>query len=215
MARTRLDLVLRDLSASLSDALALVIATSQWRNFSTGPGIPPFKQKHYSTIVGLSYLQGFLAWEQFIEESFILYLLGKKSPSGFRPFRYAFPPNRKHAQDLAKGDRRFSDWTNASHVVEKAQRYFRDGKPYYDALRSRTNLLSEMKTIRNAITHRSSESDERFQALVRTKLTYYPSDVSPGGFLDTVVAGSSPPQRYLEYYFEQLEAVADKIVPRR
>src|SRR5450759_4504299 len=106
-------------------AIQLTARASVWQNRLQYFQAARFKKEHYTQIVELAFMQSFLTWEGFLEESFILYLLGKKSPSGFSPVRHAIPTNRQHAVDLLASDTRHTDWTAADRVVRRATRFFK------------------------------------------------------------------------------------------
>jgi len=172
-----------------------------------------FTKSHHSQINELAFLKSFLTWEAFLEEAFILYLLGMKAPTGFHPVRHAFPLNRQHAEDLLASDARHTDWTAADRVIARASRFFKAGRPFVGAIRPRMTVLNNLKTIRNAISHSSDEAIEKFRTLVRNELTYYPNAMTPGTFLTTLVPGATPPQTYLQSYVETLQSMAEAIVP--
>lgn len=164
-------------------------------------------------MVELAFLRSYLAWETFLEESFILYMLGKAPPGGEAARRYSFPPDRKTAVEwVVPEDRSYARW-DAQPVGIRAQRFFQDGLPFSDALRSSQAHLSEAKTIRNAVAHNSAKARERFDGLVRTRLGTLPADVTVGSFLGMVVPASAPPISFLEFYLQRIELVAGQIVP--
>jgi hypothetical protein len=172
-----------------------------------------FTNGHLSQIIELAFLRSFLTWETFIEEAFILYLLGIESPGGFRPVRYAVPRNRQHAVDLLASDVRHTDWTAADRVIDRANRFFKGGRPFIRVIRPRTNMFNNMKTIRNAVSHASDESADKFESLVRNELTYYPRGMTPGEFLMSLVPKSTPPKTFIQYYTENLQVLARAICP--
>jgi len=161
----------------------------------------------------LAFLRGFLAWETLLEESFILYLLGQKPPRGRAPHRYAFPPNQRAAMDWVAEGRSYARWTVATDVSRRAERVFRDGRPFAPVLRGNQNMLEEARIIRNAIAHESMSARDKFENLVRTKLGTLPSNLSVGGFLGTAVPTSAPPVSFLELYFGKIEFTARQIIP--
>jgi hypothetical protein len=213
MAHRKLNLVKEDLSKSLNKSEKLAIVASIWNRAGKINGVPRFSTDHLDMIVGLAFLSGFLAWERFLEESFILYLLGKSAQNGYKPFCYVIPKNRQHANEFCKGDRKFADWNDVNFVTNRSNQFFLDGKPFTDSLRTVTNSLNNMKTIRNAIAHQSTESQERFENLVRRELGYYPHRTNPGNFLLRIIVGTIPPSSYLEGFFNILLSTAFKIVP--
>jgi len=162
----------------------------------------------------LAFLRAFLAWEVFLEKSFVLYLSGQKPPRGRAPYRYTFPPDQKAAIAwLVPEGRSYTNWTIAADVRTRAERHFRDGSPYAHVLRGNQSVLDETQTIRNAIAHESRSAHERFEKLVRIKLSTVPHNLTVGGFLGTTMSGSSPPVSFLEFYINKIDFAARQIIP--
>ncbi len=210
MGRTKLSLVLEDFEAETKRAVRL----TQSLNYARGVRRGRFTQTQYEMVVELAYLRGYLAWESFLEQSFLLYMLGKSAPSGFLPQRYALPMNRQHAWEIAKGDQRYPDWTAADKVVARANRFMKDGEPFALALRSMQSDLQDMKTIRNSIAHQSQETNDPFRLVVRKVLGYYPAGMTVGGFLDTPHPVTAPQITLLEHYLALLLQTARLITPK-
>ena len=211
MSHASLGPLLRDFRRNLSDASSLASAVQAASSASVS-----FSPGHVDLVVEMAFLHGYLAWESFLEEAFVLYLLGKSAPSGFKPASNLSPPNRKLAFDLLIGDgRRPPDWTAPSLVDARAKRCFRDGRPFSNALRSFWNRLSDMKKVRNRIAHMSSESQDDFEAVVKNELNYYPRGMTAGGFLSKVdLRGPrTRPQSILDAYFGHMLAASAVIVP--
>ena len=213
MPRIRLDLVLADLIQRMNEARELVAMASQLPTIPNQHVNPPFRVKHTEQIISLAFLSGFLAWEKFVEESFILYTLGKRSPKGYSPHLFISPRNREHAIKFAKGDRRFPLWNDYDFIIDRSRHFFKDGRPYIPTYRLIRNHLLEMKTVRNAIAHSSNESQEKFKTLVRDKLRHYPRGLSPGGFLVSLIPKTNPPNSFFSSYFDTLVWAAERIVP--
>jgi hypothetical protein len=162
----------------------------------------------------LAFLRAFLAWETFLEGSFILYLTGQQAPRGRAVRRYSFPPNRKVATDwLLPEGRNYSDWTVAATVSSRAERHFTSGHPFAAVLRENRNILDEARIIRNAIAHDSSAAQEKFENMARSKLGALPADLTVGRFLATTMPSTAPPISFLEYYVGKIEFAAQRIVP--
>jgi len=137
-------------------------------------------------ITELSFLRIFIAWENFLEESFIRYLVGAKSPSGYIPKRTVSPSNMEIAKKILSGERKeYIRWNSASEVVARAEIYFKDGEPYANAIRGATIDLDDMNIIRNRITHMSSTSKTKFNNFVRRRFGHGKSGMTPGRFLLT------------------------------
>lgn len=209
---SRLGTVLRTFLRSLQDCERLAAEAY----LGTLPGTvkrPPISRRRRDLIVELAFLSAFLAWETFLEESFLLYVLGQKPPRGRAPQRYAFPPSQRAAMDWLSDGRPYARWVEPSEVRARAERFFRSGQPFARVLRSNQNLLQETNTIRNAIAHRSQSARDKFESIVREKLKILPPGLTVGSFLGTAVPGSSPPSSFLEFYISRVELAAQQIVP--
>ena len=213
MAHRKLDLVKEDLRRSLNKSEKLAFVALGWNRAGLIHNVPRFTNDHLEMVVSLAFLSGFLAWEKFLEESFILYLMGKSAPNGYAPIRHVFPRDRDHANEFCKGDRKFSAWDDVNFVTTRSDQFFLDGRPFSDSLRTVLNLLNNMKTIRNAIAHQSTASQDKFENFVRHELGHFPHRTNPGNFLLINIVGSIPPSSYLEFFFGTLLLTALKIVP--
>jgi hypothetical protein len=213
MANRTLDTLLFNSVKEFEGAIQLTARASVWQGELQHFHRARFKKEHYTQIVELSFMRAFLTWEGFLEEAFILYLLGKKSPNGYKPVRHATPTDRQHAIDLLASDTRHTDWTAPERVVNRATRFFKAGRPFRRAIRPQTNLLANLKTIRNALSHESEEATEKFENLVRNELGFLPPGMNPGIFLATLKPHHTPPRTYLQFYAETLRLMAETIIP--
>lgn len=215
MARHNPADVLRDFDKSISRSQGLACAAQQWIVRANGPQKPRFTIAYRDMLVELAFLHLFLAWERFLEESFLLYMLGKQSPRNYAPQRFVTPPTRAHAFQLTLPERgrSYAEWDNVDVVRERAQRFFGKGDPYERVLSDHTHILKEIQTIRNAIVHRSISSQDKLEKLVRNKVSYLPSNFRVGTFLIAVVRGHTVPISYLDYYLNVLNRAARDIVP--
>ena len=210
MPQRRLQNVLKDLCRTFSECRNFAADAYQWSLPGTHPHIT---RKRRDYIAELSFFRAFLAWESFLEESFILYMLGQNPPKGRAPHRFTIPPNQKSAEEwVIPEGRSYANW-DAMPVSTRAQRFFRDGRPFTNALRKRLTLLYESKIIRNAIAHESRSAHDKFEKLVREKLGTLPVNLTVGSFLGTTIPGLTPPLSFLEFYLDKIEIVAKQIVP--
>lgn len=162
----------------------------------------------------MAFLSAFQAWEVFIEESFVLYLWGRRPPRGGAPRRYAFPPNYETATTwVVPEGRPFAEWTDASRVIGRAERFFKAGQPFASVLRGNQHLLEEMRSVRNAVAHKSESARARFENLVRRRVGILPPNLTVGAFLGTTVPGVAPPTSFLESYVGGIDLAARLIVP--
>jgi len=214
VAQRKLRTVLADFLQSLQDCRRLADDAYLWSAPGAHGTRPYISLRRRDSIVEMAFLRTFLAWEVFVEESFILYLCGQKPPRGRAPFRHAFPSNLEVAiKWVIPEGRAYARWNVVGDVSQRAERFFRDGRPFAAVLRGNQNVLDETLTIRNAIAHRSTSARLKFENLVRPKLGTLPPKLTVGGFLGTTAPGSSPPVSFLEFYVGKVDLAARQIVP--
>jgi hypothetical protein len=217
--RRSLRVVSTGLISSLEQNLETADLAERWT--LTTPRIPKYSKSHKYMLIEFSFLKEFLAWEEFLEQSFILMLLGKRSKIP-APKIIIKPATRAIALSLVNGDKSYVDWTDVDKVVKRAQRFFKDGKPF-DALKLKKRIFSDIKIVRNCIAHRSESSWESFETVARRELLGLPFGMSPGKFLDTIVPPHTEtykilrtvikyPSTYLETYSELFRLTANLIV---
>lgn len=102
------------------------------------------------------FLKLFIALEEFLEASFIHYLVGETSTEQWRPSKFAEPISVEHAQKMLIGTQRFVDWSTPNTIVKYAELYFSDGEPFKTPLSGSLSQLQSMKTVRNSTAHLSS-----------------------------------------------------------
>lgn len=164
-------------------------------------------------ITELAFLRIFIAWENFLEESFVRYAVGAESPSGYRPTRLIEPKNMSHALDLISSGREYVIWNSASEIISRAERYFREGEPFKNAIQGASSDLNDMNTIRNRIAHKSPSSKNKFNDFVRRKFGYGRRGMTPGRFLLTPLNSSSQ-DTFLDYYDNIIRTTGRIIVPQ-
>lgn len=211
MAR-RLKTVINDFSKCVRESRGLASDAFSWSVPTPPATVPLIDSKRRDSLTELAFFRVFSAWEAFLEEAFILYMLGQQAPRGRKIQRYGFPPNEGAAYEWVADGRDYAKWS-PDHVKPRAKRLFKDGRPFEAALSSHHNLLFQVKTVRNAIAHDSASARKKFEDLVRNELTAVPHSATPGSFLLTIKPRETPPITFLEFYFKEIKRVADRIVP--
>jgi hypothetical protein len=215
VGQRRLQTVLADFARSVQDCRQLAVDAHSWAAPGAHGARPYLSLRRRDSLVEMAFLRAFLAWEVFVEESFVLYLAGQKPPRGRAPFRHAFPPNHKIATEwVVPEGRPYARWTIAGEVSQRAERFFRDGRPFAGVLRGNQTALDETRIIRNAIAHKSTSARLTFETLAREKLLTLPPNLTVGAFLGTIVpGGAAPPTSFLEFYISKIDLAAKMIVP--
>jgi hypothetical protein len=161
----------------------------------------------------MAYFRVYLAWEVFLEETFVLYLMGRQAPRGRAVSRLSFPPNADFAKDwVIPEGRPYASWAE-DKVLRRSERFFRDGRPFAGVMRSNLNALHEARRIRNAIAHDAPQAREKFEEVVRQRLGTLPPNTTVGSFLSMTQPGTTPPSSFLELYVSRFEKMAGSIVP--
>lgn len=166
-------------------------ATKLFDKIENNPGV--LHQPQVDLIFELAFLKIFIAWEQFLENTFIRYMCGASSLSGKKPIRIV---SARHLDDALKvicAERPYADWASVEIVVERANRFFDNGEPYATPLQSAAVELANMRRIRNHIVHHSNKSREDFNKLLVNTYGFRPQGMTAGRFL----------RRHLNVYREQ------------
>lgn len=118
-----------------------------------------------------AFLKMFVAWETFVESSFIDYLINEESILLRRPAKWATPIDRKHANQIVIGNQKYMDWSNPEIVRAMSKIYFHQGYVFDTALSAINTDLMDMKTIRNSAAHLSSSTSDKLDGLASRILT--------------------------------------------
>lgn len=119
------------------------------------------------TVIEKSFLDIFLLWEKFLEESFLIYLLGNNDLQGIQYVSYVKPVDKNHAYNIVRGTQKYPDWTNIEQVNLLSKIYFENTGPYAILTGNPIELI-EIKKIRNKISHISINADEIYKNMLRS-----------------------------------------------
>ena len=216
MTHNSLKAVLSTLDHRLNRTEKLANAAYRWSTASTTilVYLPKFTAVHRDIVVEAAYLQAFIAWEAFLEESFVLYVCGKRLPRQRNLRCLCTMRTRAQAENfIIPEGKEYAEWTKTTIITDRAIRFFEGGRPYTNVLRPHQSKLDHMRFIRNAIAHASKYSQEKFQEIVRSELKTLPPRLTIGGFLITTKPHSSPPTTFLEDYLSYLRLMSQQIIP--
>ena len=148
------------------------------------------------------FLSAFTAFEVYIEEVFLLLLVGPSTMAG--PHSAAVPrisvKSFGVARDLVVGPgRKYVDWLPYERTIERAELFFRGGRPFTEVPHVERELVNRAQVIRNAIAHRSRYSEERFEKQVIAGTALAPRERRPAGFLRGLHSASPLVTRYESY----------------
>lgn len=210
MPPVRLNFLLKDYEKSINKSLLLVTNLYNYKEFRRGK-LRPILLKNIYLITELSFLKIFISWEFFLEQTFVRYMCGGITSSGYCPNRYVQPQKLEHAMRILLQNKEYIDWTRWNEVKMWAKNFFKDGNPYERVILGSEVKLNEMKTIRNRIAHHSEAATVRFHNLVRNKLGSIPRGITPGKLLITNLPGTR--DTVLQDYVRLLLSLGKIIVP--
>lgn len=158
------------------------------------------------------FFSAYRAYENFLEDAFVLFSLEKKSISGKQFGSYLKPKNFSHALDLIQSNMRHIDWTSPDNIIERAETYLVDGEPFKTPIASSLETLRDMKKLRNHIAHNSRESKKPYIAVITKHYRTVPlKEPTPGKYLLELVPTSTPQKYYLVKYIEDIKRVVNVI----
>ena len=148
------------------------------------------------------FLAAFRAYENYLEETFLLYTLEKQGLSGIKPQSYLKPRNYNHSRELIQSSMPFLEWANPDIVIVRAETYLKDGDPIKSILSGAKRDLMDMKILRNHIAHNSAESKKQYEKMLRRIYGVSPlRPMTPGDHLLKIQTRSD---HYLSYYINRL-----------
>jgi hypothetical protein len=144
-------------------------------------GRPAFKKEQLEWIHESALLKLFVASEQFYEVAFGLYTMGERTRSGYRAHRLRrMTATLPSILQVFRGDQAYVGWNDYSVVIRRAEKWLRNGEPFQTPLSAASQLLSFLKTMRNAIAHESDSASDKYRDSVRRIYGGIPSRLSPG-----------------------------------
>ena len=132
---------------------------------AAGVAVLPALDQRQITVA--AFLNLFVSWEAFLEESLVKLMAGSPTISGRAPVRYVSPPTVEAARRLVIGVQRYFDYSNHDYVRKIVSMYFDNGYPFEPHLSAINTDLSDLRTMRNASAHITSTTQAAFEALAQ------------------------------------------------
>ncbi|WCK54757.1 hypothetical protein PP175_01585 [Aneurinibacillus sp. Ricciae_BoGa-3] len=176
----------------------------------TGPII--FDKNMRDLVVEYSFMKLFLCWEDFLEKVFVKYCLDFEGANGNKLIRYVNPRDEIHAYEMIRGNNSYPDWTNTDKIIKTAGDFFENGGTFLN-LKLKIADINDTKIIRNALSHMSINSKQKFETLVRTRHGHYPLNTTPADFLTWIDRRNrTSPITYFNHYVATLKFLSTEIV---
>lgn len=149
--------------------------------------------------VGLFYEGIFLrtvtSFEGLIEDLFVGLLTGRILPGRNVHPRVAFN-SPKVAREIMLGGRSYVDWLPYHFTDQRAEAFFRGGRPFANLDKADRKVLERMLTIRHAVAHQSHAARKKFEHEVIGATPLLPREKTPAGFLRSVFRVTPPQTQY-------------------
>jgi hypothetical protein len=156
------------------------------------------------------YLRVFLAWEEFLEQTFLRYICGYVSALGSCTLIGSAFPNIADANGDVLGTRDFVSWADPRQVIRRSQTYTTLGF-HETVLNSDLSRLLLFKSVRNRIAHSSEHARNEFDSATRTLTSKrYPAS-SPGRFLRDRAVTMPFPKSWLELVTDELVSLSVQV----
>src|SRR3989344_1293832 len=141
--------ILKKFHNEIDYSLKLVTIVEEVSDSYKPPKGLKLSKKELILVTELAFLKIFVAYEIFIEEAFIGYMLGQTSRNKFKPKKYVLPKDEQHARKMTLQDySEYTDWASPDKIKRRAEYCFKNGEPFTTNISSRQQMLQDIKTIR-------------------------------------------------------------------
>lgn len=199
--------VLQDFRGNVTQCEALM-ANAHKNDAAGAPIFPPLDRQQ---ITVAAFLNFFIAWETFLEESLVEFMTGGATISGKLPTRYVSPVSPGAANEIVVGVMRFFDYGNHENVRKIAKIYFDKGYPYEPHISSIVSELADLRTMRNACAHITSSTQKSLEGLALRLLGAPAPGIAIYRLLTTVMPGAPAGETVFVSYKNKILAAADLI----
>ena len=129
--------------------------------------IPLFPTRDREQVTVAAFLNLFIAWESFLEEALLEYLMGAATIGGTIPVCFVHPPSKEIARQMIIGTQRYFDFGNHDNFRKIVNIYFQNGYPFETPLAGILSDLNDVRTMRNSCAHITSTTQKSLEALAQ------------------------------------------------
>lgn len=227
MRKPLLTTVVNEYVDSVINAMNVYVNAEKLLNkkfFESINGYEVFSPKEAKNIISMAFFQVVVKWEILIENIFIRYVAGAKSPSGKSPkLLLNSAKNLEHSYKIISGKHNFKpendhinfgDWNK---TCEAAKVFFEKGEPFTSLTKEEINCLKEIKIIRNRIAHSSKKCKNQFKKLAIEK-GIMRRGLTAGDFLvykkefKRQLFTEKVPKTYFTYYLDTMAGIRGKLI---
>jgi hypothetical protein len=216
MPRIGVDHCRRTFVDDIAHVRRFVVEAEQYRKPNAQGGFDHIGPRRVEELAGLAMLRALLGWETLVQDSFVRYLCGARTASGYQPVLVgARQRSIATATTMLLHGNNYITWS-VNNTLQRANVHFaRGGEPYATAIGSVRGVLNEMVAVRNRIAHASDHAAAEFAAVVRGRIGFMPTGMTPGRFLLTPLGYplNQTGGPYIDLYVNSLLAGAATLVP--
>jgi len=169
----------------------------------------------------MAFLRAFIAWEVFLEDSFVRYLCGYESSRGpVSLIKPPFPTLDDARADVLDGHD-FVSWQRTGTILRRCRKYMlpltigaTSVRSFHEeVIVSNQARLDSLAAVRNRVAHRSAHSKQEFDTATMLLAGRRYRAGAPGRFLRDWAPLTMPRQRWLRVLAMELCTLASQIVP--
>jgi len=162
----------------------------------------------------IAFLRMFVAWELFLEESFLRYMCGytgfNQAPQQSVLGNYS--RTLTDARSALYGTQQYLLWHSPAKVIARSQKIFKNGV-HETVISSTQARIGHFSCIRHRIAHGQLDAQKKFDAATMTLVgRRYPAS-RVGRFLRDADPGLTPPTRWLSSIADELANLALQVAP--
>jgi hypothetical protein len=176
---------------------------------STGSFLFPRIDREQITVA--AFLNVFIAWETFLENSLAEFMTGGVTTTGSAPIRYVAPRTIRSAKDIVTGVMRYFDYGNHMYFRKLANIYFEKGYPFEVPLSAIISDLDDLRAMRNASAHITSTTQAALESLALRVLRRSSIGITLYQVLTAIRPSSTSGETVLLLYKSKLIVAAELI----
>lgn len=176
---------------------------------SAGRTIFPLLDRQQVTVA--AFLNMFIAWEKFLEDSITNLMAGSPTIGGTAPIKYVSPLTTSAAREMVSGGNNYFDYAAHDKLKKIINLYFQNGYPFEPHIGSIYSDLSDMKTMRNAAAHRVSSTQIALESLAGRIFGQQKPGIDLYALLTSFHPQFTPPKSVFTFYKDKLVVVAELI----
>ncbi len=162
----------------------------------------------------IAYLRVFIAWEAFLEETFVRYMCGFAGTAGqMQPAgNMQHHPTIAAARGALYGSQSYLLWHNPKTVVARSKVHFVGGL-HETVVQSHITRIEWFAHVRHRVAHGQNDARQKFDVATMNLAGRRYQGSRVGRFLRDTDPSVSPPARWLATIADELEGLAGQLAP--